>query len=153
MDSKQAHALNSAIRALTLRHRARAAELLSELGLHPGQEFLLMALAAKGPQVQRRLAEEIGCEPPTITLMVRKLEAAGRVARRPSPTDRRATVVELTPQGRALLGRLDELWRTLAEETLAGIPTPSRVTALLRDLAGNLRPVEDAAVLEPPHPG
>jgi DNA-binding MarR family transcriptional regulator len=153
MDSEQAHALNSAIRALTLRHRARAAELLSELGLHPGQEFVLMALAARGPQVQRRLAEEIGCEPPTITLMVRKLEAAGHVARTPSPTDRRATVVELTPRGRGLLDRLDELWRTLAEETVAGVTemTPGQITGVLRDLAANLRPAEGEAILDPPH--
>ena len=153
MDSEQAHALNSAIRALTLRHRARAAELLAELGLHPGQEFVLMALAAKGPQVQRRLAEEIGCEPPTITHMVRKLEAAGHIARLPSADDRRATIVELTPQGRGLLGRLDELWQTLAAETIAGITdtSPSRIIGLLRDLAANLRPAEDAAALEPPH--
>ncbi|HEX5198333.1 MarR family winged helix-turn-helix transcriptional regulator [Paractinoplanes rhizophilus] len=153
MDSAQAHALNSAIRALTLRHRARAAELLAELGLHPGQEFVLMALAAKGPQVQRRLAEEIGCEPPTITHMVRKLEAAGHIARVPSADDRRATIVELTPQGRGLLGRLDEVWLTLAAETVAGIAgtSPGQIIDLLRDMAANLRPAGDAAVLEPPH--
>jgi DNA-binding MarR family transcriptional regulator len=153
MDSAQAHALNSAIRALTLRHRARAAELLAELGLHPGQEFVLMALAAKGPQVQRRLAEEIGCEPPTITHMVRKLEAAGHIARVPSADDRRATIVELTPQGRGLLGRLDEVWQTLAEETVAGITgtSPGHIIDLLRGMAANLGPAGDAAVLEPPH--
>lgn len=148
MEREQAYALNSAMRALTLRHRARAAELLAELGLHPGQEFVLMALAAKGPQVQRRLGEELGCEPPTITLMVRKLEAAGHVARRPSPTDGRATLVELTRQGRGLLKRLDELWMQLAEETIAGQPAPSQITDLLRTLASNLQVAENAIVLQ-----
>ena len=150
MDTEQAHELNGAIRALTLRHRQRAAELLSELGLYPGQESVLMALAAKGPQVQRRLAEEIGCEPPTVTLMVRKLEAAGHIARRPVPTDRRATCVELTQQGRGLLGRLDQLWTTLATETVAGITQlpPGQITDLLQALAANLEP-PDALAPEP----
>jgi DNA-binding MarR family transcriptional regulator len=154
MDSEQAHALNSAIRALTLRHRGRAAALLSELDLYPGQEAVLMALAAKGPQVQRRLAEELGCEPPTVTLMVQKLEAAGHIRRRQSPTDRRATLVELTQQGTGLLGRLDELWTRLAEETVAGItqPNPGRITGLLRALADNLQPGADSIAPEPPHP-
>lgn len=145
MDSAQAHALNSAIRTLTLRHRGRAAELLSELGLHPGQEFVLLTLADKGPQVQRRLAEQLDCEPPTVTHMVRKLETAGHVVRRPSPTDGRATVVELTPQGRGLLSRLDQLWITLAEETVAGIstPAPGKLIDLLGTLGANLRPAED----------
>ncbi len=151
MNTEQAHELNGAIRALTLRHRARAAELLSELGLYPGQESVLLALAAKGPQVQRRLAKEVGCEPPTVTLMVRKLEAAGHIARRPSPTDRRATVVELTQQGRRLLGRLDELWTTLADETVEGITQfpSSRITELLQALAANLQPTDDALAPEP----
>lgn len=141
MDYAQADALNSAIRALTLRHRARAAELLSRLGLYPGQEFVLMELAAHGPQIQTQLAEAVGCEPPSVTLMVRKLETAGHVARRPSVNDRRATVVELTSEGQALIEPLRDLWRTLAEETVAGITSlpVDQITGLLRELAANVR--------------
>lgn len=141
MDFAQADALNSAIRALTLRHRARAAELLAQLGLYPGQEFVIMQLATGGPQIQNQLAEAIGCEPPSITLMVRKLEAAGYVARRSSPTDRRASIVELTLAGRALIEPLQELWHILAEETVAGITSlpVDQLTGVLSDLASNLQ--------------
>jgi hypothetical protein len=49
VNSESAAALNQAIRLLSLRHRARAAALLAPLGLHPGQEALLLELARTGP--------------------------------------------------------------------------------------------------------
>jgi DNA-binding MarR family transcriptional regulator len=129
MDFAYADALNQAIRLLSLRHRARAAALLTPLGLHPGQEALILELARTGPMIQAALSEALGCEPPSITLMTRKLEAAGHIRRRPIPTDRRASIVELTDSGKALAERITELWSALAEETVAGLP-PETVAAL-----------------------
>ncbi|WP_279580045.1 MarR family transcriptional regulator [Fodinicola feengrottensis] len=73
MDFESADVLNQAIRLLCLRHRARAAELLAPLGLYPGQEALLLELARTGPMIQAQLSEALGCEPPSVTLMSRKL--------------------------------------------------------------------------------
>src|SRR3954451_19725591 len=120
MDFEQADALNQAIRLLSLRHRARAAALLAPLGLYPGQEALLLELARTGPMIQAQLSEALGCEPPSITLMTRKLEASGTTKRSPATSDKRATVVELTPSGRALTDQVKQLWCALAEETVAG---------------------------------
>ena len=136
MDFEQADALNQAIRLLSLRHRARAAALLAPLGLHPGQEALLLELARTGPMIQAELSEALGCEPPSVTLMTRKLEATGRVRRAPAPSDKRATVVELTDSGKALTDQIKPIWCALAEETVSGLPTetvaelPGILTAL-----------------------
>src|SRR4051794_25224917 len=116
VDFAQADALNQAIRLLSLRHRARAATLLAPLGLHPGQEALLLELARTGPLIQAQLSEALGCEPPSVTLMTRKLESSGHVRRRAAPSDRRASVVELTDSGRALTEQVRQMWRGLAEE-------------------------------------
>lgn len=140
MEFTQAHVLNSAIRDLALRHRARAASLLSDLGLYPGQEFLLMELAKNGPLIQAKLADAIGCEPPSVTLMVRKLETGGYLTRQPSTSDRRASVVAITPKGKALVGRLEKVWGDLADETMAGVDMPlDDVATLLTRLADNVR--------------
>ena len=141
MDFAQADALNQAIRTIGIRHRARAAALLAEIGLHPGQEALLLELDAHGPRTQTQLSTGIGCEPPSVTQMVRKLESAGLISRQPSPSDGRAIVVDLTDRGRALLPALKRRWRTLAEETVAGLgATPvGDLIAVLTDLAGSLR--------------
>lgn len=133
MDFAQADAINQAIRLLSLRHRARAAALLAPLGLHPGQEALLLELARTGPRIQAQLSEALGCEPPSVTLMTRKLEATGHLRRTPAPTDKRASVVELTDAGKALAEQVKAMWCDLAEETVAGLPA-----ATVADLPGIL---------------
>ncbi|GAA3381840.1 MarR family winged helix-turn-helix transcriptional regulator [Cryptosporangium minutisporangium] len=146
MDVEYADALNQAIRLLSLRHRARAAALLAPLGLHPGQEALLLELDRTGPRIQAQLSEALGCEPPSVTLMTRKLEASGHIRRGPVPGDKRASVVELTESGKALADQVKQLWRTLAEETVAGLPAgtvaelPGLITAMSENVDARSRP-------------
>src|SRR3954468_14951916 len=142
MDLELAGTLNQAIRLLSLRHRARAAALLAPVGLHPGQEALLLELARTGPMIQAQLSDALGCEPPSVTLMARKLEASGHVRRAPDPSDKRASVVELTDSGKALANQVKDLWRALAEETVTGLPpeTVAELPVILNTLTGNVDP-------------
>ncbi|MET7964624.1 MarR family winged helix-turn-helix transcriptional regulator [Micromonospora zamorensis] len=133
MDPAYADALNQGIRLLSLRHRARAAQFLAPLGLHVGQEAVLLELDRTGPLIQAQLSEALGCEPPSVTLMTRKLEASGHIRRTPDPADKRATLVALTGSGKALVDQIRELWVTLAEETVRDLPA-----ATLRQLPGIL---------------
>src|ERR1700736_1757027 len=103
MNYREADALNEAIRAIGLRHRLLAIAALAPFGIHPGHKLLLFELERQGPRTQAELAAAAAYGAPTITLSARQLEAAGYVARRPSASDRRATVVELSDAGRALL--------------------------------------------------
>ncbi|MGS2617860.1 MarR family winged helix-turn-helix transcriptional regulator [Micromonospora sp. LZ34] len=150
MDFEYADALNQAIRLLSLRHRARAAALLAPLGLHPGQEALLLELDRTGPRIQAQLSEALGCEPPSVTLMTRKLEAAGHVRRKPAPSDKRASIVELTDSGKALADQIKQLWCALAEETVTGLPaeTAAELPGILNAMTSNVdtrRPATHAA--------
>lgn len=140
MNFDQADALNEAIRAIGIRHRALAVAALAPLGIHPGHKLVLLELASAGPRTQAQLAAASGYEPPTITISVQQLEAAGLVARTPSPTDGRVTIVELTEPGRALLPQLKTAWRRVAELTVAGLNNTSleELTAVLEDLASSL---------------
>ena len=140
MDFEHADAVNQAIRLLSLRHRARAAALLAPLGLHPGQEALLLELARSGSMIQAQLSEALGCEPPSITLMTRKLEAARYIRRKPAPSDKRASIVELTDSGEALVDQVKQLWCALAEETVTGLPaqTVAELPGILTTLTGNV---------------
>ncbi|MGV9349413.1 MarR family winged helix-turn-helix transcriptional regulator [Streptomyces spiralis] len=140
MDFEQADALNRAIRLLSLRHRARTAALLALPGLHPGQEALLLEIARTGPMIQAQLSEALGCEPPSVTLMTRKLEAAGHIRRTPAPTDKRASIAELTDSGKALTEQVKDLWCALAEETVTGLPaqTVAKLPSTLTTMASNV---------------
>ena len=60
---------------------------------------LLQALHCDGPAIMRDLGDQLGVSPRNMTAMVDALEDAGLVVRRPHPTDRRATLVGLSPAG------------------------------------------------------
>lgn len=121
MEYEQADRLNRAIRLIGIKHRARAGAFLNEFGLHPGQEVLLLELAALGARTQAQVATGLGCEPPTVTVMARKLVAAGLVSRRTSPEDARLSILELTDAGWGLVPRLKARWLELAESTVSGL--------------------------------
>lgn len=151
MNVEQADSLNEAIRAVSVRHRAMAIAALAPFGIHPGHKLLLYELDEAGPRTQAQLAAATGFEPPTITLSVRQLESAGLVLRRPAPADRRATLVELSAQGRKLMPELKGVWQELAVQSVAGLTstTLQQLLAVLTDLAASLdavhHPANDAA--------
>lgn len=151
VDFDRAAEVNSAIRTIGIRHRALAESLLSPLGLHTGQEVLLLELAERGTCSQAQLAQLSGCEPPTITGSVRKLEAVGLVVRRPSPTDGRVTMVELSRDGHNLLPKLRAVWCQLANQTIAGLTatTLDQLTVTLADVAASLRASGDGKASRP----
>uniref|UniRef100_UPI00388DD872 MarR family winged helix-turn-helix transcriptional regulator n=1 Tax=Rhodococcus sp. TaxID=1831 RepID=UPI00388DD872 len=119
---------------------ARAAQLLAPLGLHAGQEAVLLELDRTGPMIQAQLSEALGCEPPSVTLMSRKLEASGHIRRTPDPADKRATRVALTDSGKALVEQIRKLWVTLAEETVRDLPaaTLGQLPDILHSMSTNV---------------
>jgi DNA-binding MarR family transcriptional regulator len=128
--------LNVKLMRVARAHRTYAASLLSQVGLHPGQEALLMELWTQDGRTQANLAEALGVEPPTVTKMLQRMEAADLVSRRPDVSDRRAIRVSLTPKGRRLRGRVEKLWAELEAQTVAGLS--DRQLATLRNLLNAL---------------
>ena len=132
--------LNTKLMRVARAHRTLAASLLSQVGLHPGQEALLMELWDEDGRTQANLADSLGVEPPTVTKMLQRMENADLVDRRPDATDRRAVRVYLTPKGRRLKGRVDKLWAELETRTVVGLSDRQQGTlrSLLNSLEGNL---------------
>ena len=132
--------LNVKLMRVARAHRTVAASLLSQVGLHPGQEALLMELWDHDGRTQADLAESLGVEPPTVTKMLQRMEHGDLVDRRPDATDRRAIRVYLTPKGRRLKGKVDKLWAELETRTVEGLSDrqQSSLRSLLNALEGNL---------------
>ena len=110
--------MSYAIFQLARAHRARAAAMLREMDLHPGQELLLMQLLDRDGQTQSELLESVGLDHSTVSKSLRRMQDAGLLVREPAAHDRRVMVVHLTDKGRALRGPLAAMWQTL-EETSA----------------------------------
>jgi DNA-binding MarR family transcriptional regulator len=64
---------------------------------------IMCRLADQGPQRLGVVASAFGLDPSTITRQVQALEQAGWVHRESDPTDRRASLLDLTSEGRHVL--------------------------------------------------
>jgi MarR family transcriptional regulator, 2-MHQ and catechol-resistance regulon repressor len=73
-------------------------------GLGATEFAVLEALFHKGPLLVGEVGSRILLTSGSTTYVVDKLERRGLVARRPCAEDRRASYVELTPEGRELIG-------------------------------------------------
>lgn len=140
--------MSYAIFALARAHRALAGALLRDLGLHPGQELLIMRLLDRDGQSQSELLDAVGLDHSTVSKALRRMEAAGLVERQRSEHDRRVLLVHLTEQGRALRGPLEDLWVQLEQVTTAGV-APELLDAFER-AAGQLHQALTQATVSPP---
>jgi DNA-binding MarR family transcriptional regulator len=145
-------------------YRVRAGSHLSRIGLHPGQESLLKALAENDGISMSELAARLGVQPPTVTKMISRLAAQDYVERRQSSGDGRQANVFLTERGQRAIAMIDKLWKRVEKDALAGIDDKDRkrLRKILRQLERNLgaageagdadevddEPVEPAAIAE-----
>lgn len=103
------------------------------------EALVLLVFSSRGSLPLGRMGERLQVHPTSVTSIVRRLEDAGLVARRPHPHDRRAVLAEITPEGRAVVRR--------ATRSLVG--AEFGLGALSEDelarLSALLRPVRHAA--------
>ena len=123
-------------------HRGNVGEHLAEVGLHVGQEMVLIELWREDGLRGGELAERLGVEPPTVTKMLRRLEWCGLVSRRQDPEDARSFRVYLTEEGRSLEEPVVRCWERVEEKSLRGMSVEERrnLHKLLTKVRANLDP-------------
>jgi MarR family transcriptional regulator, organic hydroperoxide resistance regulator len=107
-------------------HRANVREFLLEVGLHVGQEMVLIELWEQDGLRGGELAERQGVEQPTITKMVRRLERCGLVTRSRDSEDARCFRVYLTDEGRALEASVARCSEKIEEKMLRSMSAGER---------------------------
>lgn len=119
---------------------------LEPTGLRITQFLTLAALDEVGSAAVNALAERLDIERTAMGKMVGFLERDGFVTIKPSPTDGRSRVIELTQEGRSLYKKAAPLWQAAQREfeQLNGAQT---VTALREKLKSVV--VGDAAARSP----
>ena len=83
---------------------------------------IMCKLADEGPQRLGALATAFGLDPSTITRQVQALEEIGLADRTTDPSDRRASILDLTPTGREVLDSTRARRRSRLQEALADWP-------------------------------
>jgi DNA-binding MarR family transcriptional regulator len=99
----------------------------------------LILLQQEGSAAVGQIASFLGVTLPSVTATVDRLVQQGLVRREDDPNDRRRVINRLTPEGTALLERLQEGRRARLVAALAKL-TPDE----LESLAGALAPFERA---------
>ncbi|MFF3556928.1 MarR family winged helix-turn-helix transcriptional regulator [Streptomyces tsukubensis] len=107
-------------------HRMVSGKHLRNLGLYPGQEFVMVHLWTRGPSRQSDLIRAADLDPSTVTKMLQRLEQAGHVRRCPDPADRRAVLVEATESGDGLRAAVEATLSGLEEHLLTGLDEGER---------------------------
>jgi DNA-binding MarR family transcriptional regulator len=115
-----------------------------EYGLGFARGRVLWALRDSGPVLMRALSDALLISPRTVTGLVDALEADGWVTRSPHPTDRRATIISLTPAAAATMARLSDSYQELAQDLLGDVP-PAEL-ARFREVIATLEERLDNAV-------
>lgn len=82
--------------------------LLREAGVTDQQWRVLRVLAGSGPLDAGGIAQSALLYAPSVTRIVRELVARGLLSRNTSDSDRRRSVIEITPAGRDLVRRTAE---------------------------------------------
>lgn len=103
------------------------------------EALVLLVFSSRGSLPLGKMGERLQVHPTSVTSIVRRLEAAGLVARTPHPDDGRAVLAEITPAGRELV---EAATRDL-------VATDFALGALSDDQLGSLsallKPVREAA--------
>lgn len=90
---------------------------LEPLGLTHPQYLVMLALWEKAPRSLGELAEELAMEPATLSPLVKRLEAQGRITRSRRASDERVLDVGLTPAGRSLREQALDVPRQIMQRT------------------------------------
>jgi DNA-binding MarR family transcriptional regulator len=115
------------------------------------QQAGLLLHAGSQPVGLSRLAELLETDTAGMTRLVDRLEAKGLLRRRRHGQDRRAVLVELTDQGRALLPRLPPVFGQVTRLLFDGfsVEETDTLTALCRRLHANLDRTDGGGPREP----
>jgi DNA-binding MarR family transcriptional regulator len=106
LDADQLNAYFALMEAVSLLQHRVEQQLRAEGGISYVQFQLLARLNARGPLTMTDLADGVVYSRSGLTYQAGLLEQAGLITRAPSPDDERATLVTITDDGRALLGRV-----------------------------------------------
>lgn len=113
---------------------------IAPFGITARQAALLLR-AARGATSPNQLTSALGTDTAGMTRLLDRLESKGLVQRRRHPDDRRSVVIEVTPEGRALVPHLGPAFGSVAHQLMAGFSEEEvqQLTVLLQRMLDNLR--------------
>ena len=141
LDRQICFPLYAATRAVTRRY----AEVLADVGLTYPQYLVMLALWTDGPLSVGDLGRRLRLDSGTLTPLLKRLEASGRVERHRDPHDERRVVVSPAPDAERLRHEVSGVPREVARSIGLGAEQFAQLQHLLGDLIDHLDGVERPA--------
>jgi DNA-binding MarR family transcriptional regulator len=129
------------LKRLGFEAKARWVEAFEEIGLSPYHHAVLLVLDEGSRETQGAIADALGYDRGQLVGMLDELEEHGLIERRRDPNDRRRHLVQLTPAGKRMLGKLRALSKRLEGEFFA--PLDADELASLHTLLWRLMQAHD----------
>lgn len=125
-------------------HYNLANQVFERVGLFRAQPPVLFALGQKDGITQSELAEYLEISTPTLTNLLRRMEAAGLISRVHDPADARVSRVYLTATGKTVLAQAYILGAEMDEVAFAGFSSEERerLNEFLKRIHTNLTSVQ-----------
>jgi len=130
-------ALSVAARSVVAAYRP----LLEPLGLTHPQYLVMLALWQRTPLSVRQLSEMLQLDPGTLSPLLKRLEAIGYLRRERDRADERNLAITLTPSGRALRSRAEQIPPAVIERLGMPIEELEHLHAALTQVIAAARPV------------
>ncbi|MEU7182591.1 MULTISPECIES: MarR family winged helix-turn-helix transcriptional regulator [Streptomyces] len=134
LDHQVCFSLHAASRAFGGVYR----DALKELGLTYPQYLVMLVLWEHGPQPVKAIGEQLRLDSGTLSPLLKRLEAAGRVHRERSAEDERSVTVHLTKAGADLRERALPVPRKIMAATGLSIEEIRTLRGLLRRATDSL---------------
>ncbi|MEP7296265.1 MAG: MarR family transcriptional regulator [Burkholderiales bacterium] len=113
-------------------------KLLKSLDLTYPQYLVMLVLWESDELIVSEISERLYLESPTLTPLLKRLEANGLLARRRSGSDERQVIVSLTAAGRRLQTRAKDVPACVAAAMECSLPEIDALRSRLTDLRGVL---------------
>ncbi|KQX00885.1 MarR family winged helix-turn-helix transcriptional regulator [Flavobacterium sp. Root420] len=114
--------------------------LLSDAGIHGGQDILLYYLSIEDGQTVSALVEKMCIQHATISTMIDRMQASGMIKKVKDNIDKRTSRVFITEQGQQAYKQIAEIWKIMETTVIKGLDTNQQKTlnGLLQIVLKNL---------------
>ena len=102
--------------------------LLSDAGIHGGQDILLYYLSIEDGQTVSALVEKMCIQHATISTMIDRMQASGMIKKVKDNTDKRTSRVFITEQGQEAYKQIAKIWKIMETTVIKGLDTNQQKT-------------------------
>ena len=88
---------------------------MKDVDLKPGQAGCLFILSKEGKLPQKDIAKKLGVKPPSITALLKKLEARGLIIRSQDDQDQRVSWITLSEEGKHYINKIKDMMKEMDE--------------------------------------